>query len=279
MPRDKGLTPAQQDTRLSGDGTNIPVDTLTDVQRLDIRNGEDRFLFLYKTMLRRWQLHLLHKQLKMLHYVCDLFIQYFITFCPMLTRSIESWRTSFKNCFSEEIMAEKNTCFRPLSYHDITLQICDRLSTHTRIRSQDVFTVFKYRYNATYSAEFILKLCLPHDSAFEIFGHSKITFFAYDYFNKYPFSKFAAVFNGKIYDVKGSVVGPLTLATLNSLRSEKCQRFYACSVTQLRYLLTHDDSESEESNNDIVDDTSEAQRDKEWEGVYPKEFDNGDVWK
>ena len=116
---------------------------------------------------------------------------------------------------------------------------------HIRIRSQDVFndcTFNRYRDSVGFTGEHIIQLCSPQDDTMNIFGRSKITFFAYDYFNEFPFSKFAATYNGIVYDVRGTLIGPLTLATLHTLQPKRKQ-FQACFVTQITYMCKYTPAE------------------------------------
>ena len=78
--------------------------------------------------------------------------------------------------------------------------------------------------------------------SFYIFGRSKITFIAYDYFDTYPFSKFAVTYNGKLYDVNGSLIGSLSEETLQSLQPGH-KHFQACFITQLTYVLNREDND------------------------------------
>ena len=207
------------------------------IHRTDINNADDRYLFLYKLILKKWQTNLLQKQITMLSQVCSIIQNYLRSFCPMLVTSVQAWYSNFSILFEKIITSDDNRCFHPLSYNDLALVLCKKLKEYTYIGLQDVFNTYKCTDDkCVWNDKKIMKLCEEKDGVRHLCGCAKITFFSYDYFPTYPFSKFAVTYNGKLYDIDGTFIGLLTIESLQSLQPRRTF-FQACEVTQLIYLF------------------------------------------
>jgi hypothetical protein len=226
---------------------------------LDLRNGEDRFMYIYNSLLRRWQINLLSQQLQMLKNVCRLLKQFIESFYPMLIGLVNMWHDDFYRCFSEEYTEPGKTCFRPATYSDITLRIGEKMAANTRIRNQQVFTVQQhYRTGLTYNALYVLQLTLPNTPIINTFGSTKIVFVSYDDCQDFPFSKFIAIFNGMIYNADGNLIGPVNNNTLQSLQTNR--RFKCTKVTIIEYKLVDGDNDNDHTDDLVNTETDEDGR-------------------
>ena len=123
----------------------------------------------------------------------------------MLVTSVQAWYSNFSILFEKIITSDDNICFHPLSYNDLALVICKKLKEYTYIGLQDVFNISKCTDDkCVLNDKKIMQLCEENDGVIDLCGCAKITFFSYDYFPTYPFSKFAVTYNGQLYDIDGT---------------------------------------------------------------------------
>jgi hypothetical protein len=275
MPTGRGYIPTFEDIR------NIPPRLRLRVteesvassngNNFDFRNGADRFMYIYKQMLKKWQQTLLHKQLKMLYHVCNLLENFMFAICPMLISSVNEWRVKYCDFFRMAITAEDNTCFRPLSYSDIANKISLKLTTHVLIHRKKVFK-WNSVLMANYKTEDILEFCKKNQEPIHIYGRSTITFLVFTFFNKFPFSQLCAVYNGHVFTAKGNVIGPLNIGTLNRLPHGPNR--YHMYLTQLHYHCVQEDTNDADADKDPNRNANDANDTQADETVVAEQANN-----